>query len=431
MSKFANLSSIGLFLSLSVALIPACNSGTSSDSGVTDGGPDSGLLPDSGLDDGGVPDSGIPDSGIPDDGGSGDGGPDAGDNDAGPDGGMPDAGPVVPSLDFIPTPPADLVLATGISANGAIAALWDRSTTGVYYYKTDTKELNLVTSTMNSDAAIYRFSGDGTRVAGVYSLPFTAGLWNASSDWVILGSPFDGGCDPFVSGAFGINFDGTVAVGNVWEGCFTDAFLWTGVGDGGTFTLLEKLGSATGADRASVVSGDGKVAAGFVQTAVNDRSPAIWHADGTGFMLDSSQYAPGEVLAINADGSMVAGIYNLSGFYWTQDAGMVDIGKLPGALPTDNTWPNAIAANGQLLFGGSGDPAGIPQAVVWTEDGGLRPIQDIAVAQGITLPGTFVLSSIVGASADGTTLLGVAVDDTYAQEPFILRLPVSAYGIGP
>jgi hypothetical protein len=434
MPRVAKLSSIGLFLSFSLWTLSGCNSETVSDSGVTDAGPDGGVQPDGGLDDGG-PDAGLPDSGIVDDGGNGDAGPDAGDVDAGPDAGDTDAGPdaglLIASLDFIDTPATDLVLPSGITADGTIAALWDRSTTVVYYYDVNTKQLTNVTMTNDTEAPIYGISGDGSRVVGIYGIPYIGAVWGASSGWVEIGSSYDAGCDPFESGGFGINFDGTVAVGNLWHGCYTDAFRWVDNGDGGVVTVLDKLGSATGSDRGSVVSADGRVVGGFVQTDVNDRSPAIWQADGSGIRLDLTDYAPGEITAINADGSMAAGIYNLEGFYWTLDAGMVDIGKLPNAFPTDSTYLNAIAANGQLLFGGCGDPGGIPQAIVWTQDGGMRTLQDIAVAQGLTIPGTFVLSVITGASADGTVLLGQAVDETYTSQAFILKLPVSLYGITP
>jgi len=335
-------------------------------------------------------------------------------------------------IDFIdqPTPVA-------LSANGSIAYLqnFGASATDVYLYDTIAKVLTHVTTTGTASyqEAIYGISGDGNHITGTHDAPVQAAIWSDAGGWVNLGSPFDAGCDPNVGGGFGLNFDGTVAVGLLWEGCHTDAFRWTDSSGMGAFTLLDKLGSATidgGSDRASVVSADGQVMAGFVQTGTIDRTPALWTVDGGGIMLDPVQAGPGEVLAISADGQMVAGVVNQDGFFWTADAGLVDIGKLAISLPTDTAYLNAIAAGGQLIFGGCGDPFnGGVLAVVWTADGGMQTLQDIAVAQGVVIPSGYVLSDIVSASTDGTTLLGFGMDMLMNTTSFVLRLPVSAYGI--
>jgi len=413
MHKFRALGIAGLMMSLPFGILAGC---------------DSEVAVDGGNDDAGIVDAGDHDAGIVDDAGViADAGPDAGPLDAGPQ----DAGPVV-SIDFIsvPTPVA-------ISANGATALLQNfGDVVDVYLYDTASKVLTHKTTTGDDPAvagqeAVYGLSGDGTQIIGSHGVPAQASVWSDAQGWRSLGSgPFDAGCDPAVSIGWGLSFDGTVAVGLDWDGCQANAFRWTDAGGLQVMGVID--GGVGGSGRASVVSSDGKVVAGFAPTSILDRTPALWQLDGTGVMLDPDQAAPGEVLAISADGAMVAGTLNLEGFYWTQADGLVNIGKLPNAFPTDTTFLNAIAANGQLIFGGCGDPfGGIVQAVIWTKAGGLVTLQDIAVAQGVAIPDGYILGTIMGASADGTTLLGWGLDARGATTSFVLRMPVSAYGITP
>ena len=183
-----------------------------------------------------------------------------------------------------------------------------------------------------------------------------------------------------------------------------------------------------------MISDDGRIAAGFAQKGNVDRWPAVWRPDGAGILLPlypgGLEDAPGEVLSISEDGKMVAGIWNFDGFFWTKQTGSVKIGKLPNGLPSDRTYPNAIAAGGKLIFGGSGDPfSSVPTAFVWTAVEGMKALQPVASAHGIVIPAGYVLTDVLAASADGTVLLGVAYDPSFQQVSFVLRLPVSAYGL--
>jgi uncharacterized membrane protein len=336
-----------------------------------------------------------------------------------------DAGPM---LVFV-----DIVGQRGLTANGGIALLQDfvSPTNDVYFYDTASGELTLETNTGDFEHPVTGIAGDGSRIVGFYGMPIGAALWSQAEGWTSLGSVFDAGCSPDEGGGWAIDDDGHVAVGLLWDECNATAFRWTDASDAGVFTILDNLtGYDAGSNRASVVSGDGQTIAGFCQTPMLDRTPAVWHADGTGFLLDQLQVAPGEVLSISADGTTMAGILNLEGFVWTQDGGMIDIGKFPGSLDTDSTYPNAIAANGQLVFGGCGDAfnEGV-QAFVWTVDGGMRNLQDIVTDGGLSVPDGYVLSNVIAASRDGTLLLGSSVDSRMNTRTFVLRLPVSAYGL--
>jgi uncharacterized membrane protein len=89
-------------------------------------------------------------------------------------------------------------------------------------------------------------------------------------------------------------------------------------------------------NRATVISADGMVAAGFAFNGAADRSPAVWNPDGTGFLLDpTDRMLPGEVTAISADGAIVAGTWarpmgGSDGFVWSRAGGVVRVS------PTEN-----------------------------------------------------------------------------------------------
>ncbi|MBL8625289.1 MAG: hypothetical protein JNK64_28520, partial [Myxococcales bacterium] len=160
------------------------------------------------------------------------------------------------------------------------------------------------------------------RISALRNEPLEAALWSPTGGWVDLGSPFAAGCgDAEVSGAFDLSADGHVAVGLAWDGCVAKAFRWSDASGAGAFVPLAVLGqSAAGpgtppTNRATVVSDDGRVAAGFAENGMVDRSPAIWQADGTGELLDPAVMdAPGEVLAIDGVGAVIAGQRGNDGF---------------------------------------------------------------------------------------------------------------------
>ena len=109
-------------------------------------------------------------------------------------------------------------------------------------------------------------------------------------------------------------------------------------------------------NRATVVSDDGTVAAGFAENGPLDRTPAMWRADGTGELLDPTQTdTPGEVLSISADGRTLAGISGYDGFVWTRGTGLVRMVRFDLALPSDPVYPNAMTADGSIIYRAVGD----------------------------------------------------------------------------
>ncbi|MBK9033147.1 MAG: hypothetical protein IPL61_18065 [Myxococcales bacterium] len=177
-----------------------------------------------------------------------------------------------------------------------------------------------------------------------------------------------------------------------------------------------------------MVSDDGRVAAGFAEDDVLDRHAAVWNADGSGFLISGLPAdAPSEVLSISADGATIAGSAGNEGFVWTQAGGLVDLVRFDVALPSDPVFANAMSGDGSHVYGGVGSAFfGVPIAFVWTAATGMRPLADVATAAGITIPDGLLLTSVLGASADGTVLIGVASDADFNTRTFVLRLPAGA-----
>jgi hypothetical protein len=331
-------------------------------------------------------------------------------------------------------------LPVDLTPDGRIALLQDAGSREVdlYFYDTRTGQLDLKARAGDPQFDFATGISAGGRISATHRAQAQAGLWSEGSGWLDLGSPYAGGCPGAGdASAWDVSADGHVAVGLLWNGCNAEAFRWTDANGAGVFTKLQLLGSRPGgppANRATVVSDDGRIAAGWAAKTPVDRWPALWRPDGSGMLLPliprGTEDAPGEVLSIGTDGGMVAGTWNNDAFYWTKATGTVNIGKLPNALPTDRTFANAIAADGKLIFGGCGDPfLSVPVAFVWTAAEGMKPLQNVATAHGIVIPSGYLLTNVMAASTDGSMLLGVAYDPSFNQVSFVMRLPVSAYGL--
>jgi len=338
-------------------------------------------------------------------------------------------------------PPVDL------TPDGATLLIWDSASLGdAYLYEVATRTLALETTVGGSPRDFPTAISANKRITANYGEPIQAGLWTGES-WRSLGSLFDEGCgvsdeDPKagdIGSAWDVSEDGEIVVGLLWEGCTTAAFRWSDNGDGSRdFRLLDRLGgvpegaSLGPVNRATVISDDGLVAAGFAQTPLVDRWPAYWSTvTGNGSLLQTAAFpndAPGEVLAIEADGSVLVGVWNQHPFRWDASDGVVDLGVLPGSEASDPGFANAVAANGTLVFGVSGGGFfSTPNAFVWTKDQGMRKLADVAAANGITLPAESSLTNVLAASSDGAVVAGTISDATFNTKTFVLRLPPSAY----
>jgi hypothetical protein len=261
------------------------------------------------------------------------------------------------------------------------------------------------------------------KVSALTGNPVVAGVWSQATGWVTIPNSFPEGCDPNQGSAWDISADGKVMVGADWNGCAVQAMRWTETGGAWSGVQLELLGANAPdsplppSNRATVVSRNGQVAAGWAQTELADRRPAYWGPNGLGTFLASgvTDDCPGEVQSINSDGSVMAGVWCQQAFYWTQAGGTVIMGN--GGI-------NAIADNG-LMFGYSD-----LGATVWVPGGEARSLQEVAEAAGVDIPAAVQLGVVKASSADGTIVIGQAYNTKQGKfSSFVLKLPASAYGL--
>lgn len=383
---------------------------------------------------------------------------------------VPDAGvdaapaPLQPGIAML----TDLERIVDVTSDGRTVLVWKQSNGELYFYDVASGALEIQTTLDLAELQNqqpHAMSDVGHIVAGYGVKPEAASRWDATNGWQKLKSPI-GPCqiDPGMpdltatGGAHGVTPDGKGIVGLLWEaGCKSQAFLWKDTGGDGTMIPLQKVGRGTiQSERASVISANGKVAAGFAPDKVGDfeidRAPAVWKDDGTGFLLDPNptDANPGEVTAISADGTLVAGMWasadpaqvafgGTTGFTWTEQTGVV---RFSSATPNaDQLGMNAMSADGTFLYGKLThflDPtdffsASEISAYVWNKDKGLRNLQEVAINAGITMPANHFLTNVMAVSADGRVVVGTAAippEDPNTGFPteklFVLVLPEGA-----
>ena len=227
----------------------------------------------------------------------------------------------------------------GVSPDGKTVMLQNLGgATGaeIYLYDVATRQTSLVTTAgANPNDIANGISNNGV-IASAYGDPVQAGIWSQANGWQVIASPFSTGCDPFEGGAWDVSADGSVVVGHFYEGCANQAF----ISSGGVTTMLARIGTndfdSIPSSRASVVSNDGTTAAGYTTLGALDRVPAIWHADGSGFVVPTGGVfpddCPGDINALSADGSMAAG----------SGVSTPSTGPRPGARWTSGCCPELI-----------------------------------------------------------------------------------------
>ena len=274
-------------------------------------------------------------------------------------------------------------------------------------------------------------SADGSVVVGTVQPVFTDGLdaaeafrWTAATKTTSLGTKV-GGREMYTR-ASGVSADGSVVVGSSWGRGVNGhwdfaAFRWTA--DSGMIPL-------SGIHFASAMSDDGTTVVGAWSEAPGSqtahRSEAVrWSADKGAIRLGT---LPGDNISgatdVSADGSVVVGTSykywdNDRGFEysdphlfrWTEAGGMADLGRIA---------PVAMSADGSVIVGNCG-----PEALIWDEAHGIRPLRDATTSLGVDLGG-WELESVRGISGDGRTVIGYGHDPSGNASGWIITVPEPA-----
>lgn len=256
-------------------------------------------------------------------------------------------------------------------------------------------------------------SDDGSVVLGdildpEFDFAEAAAMWTSATGWQSLGALPQAGMCPSVSSAYELSADGSIAIGLSWVGCSGRGFKWT-ASEG--MQELEAL--ANGGNRATVVSADGMVIAGFAQ-GLSTRTPAAWD----GATLDGSLVSPpfdgspeGEVLGMRDDGTVLLGTQYMGGTDFRYDA----VKWVNGGAPE-------VVGGGSMLTGWAGQAMDIADdgTIVgfdflqgfrraWIQPDGAGALQELrvwALMGGAVIPQGLTLEVPQAISRDGRIIVG-------------------------
>jgi len=267
-------------------------------------------------------------------------------------------------------------------------------------------------------------SGDGNTILASRIGPdgnVNPAIWQQATGWVNLGHPSEG-CvlDGSWGSGYGLNGDGTIAVGLAWYCPGAEGFQWTQQ-DG-----MVGLGHPSGASsRASAISSNGTVIVGFYEDpSFGNRRPVRW-LNGTTDLF-AGDAAIGEATAVSADGTQIAGQATTAAggiwaMYYTDQGGMISLGTLSGKQ-FDQSFANGIGGNGKVV-GWSGDPfAGTLQAFIWTPQAGMASLQQVLTREGAKIPKGVTLTTALAISGDGKTIVGLWSDNRFDSGAWMARL---------
>ncbi len=264
---------------------------------------------------------------------------------------------------------------------------------------------NVFTTLPAGALAAVAVSDDGTVVLGDMIDPRSgdevAGIWRKGSNtWTSLGYLPNANTCPSRSNGYELSGDGAVAVGLSWDGCDGRGFRWTKATG---MVELEPL--ANGGNRASVVSGDGNVLAGFAQGSFS-RTPTFWESSGDGELLDPpSGDAVGEIHGINDAGTILLGEWNGDAVMWTYPSLTRTVIGDGSILPGWSGIPQDIADDGTVV----GFDILLGNRRAWIQPGGAGPLQELAAfvtGHGGIIPAGVNVHVAQAISTDATTIIG-------------------------
>jgi uncharacterized membrane protein len=246
-------------------------------------------------------------------------------------------------------------------------------------------------------------------------------MWQPATGWVDLGHPAEG-CtlDGSWGDAWSVNGDGSTVVGLAWYCPGAEGFQWTKGGG------IVGLGHPTGASsRATAISADGSTIVGFYEDPVQGfRRPVRWVSGNTDLFVGTD--LPGEAIAVSSNGSQIVGqaadsTGNGRAFYYTAKSGLVPMGVLSGNS-TDQSVAIGVSDNG-IVIGASIDTIfWTSEPFIWTLKTGMNPLQAVLVRNGARIPSGVTLTNVLAISADGSTIVGLWLDQNFNQGPWIVHI---------
>jgi probable HAF family extracellular repeat protein len=278
-------------------------------------------------------------------------------------------------------------------------------------------------------------SGDGTTVLGCHVNAQgneNAAKWLGGTSWQDLGSERGAvPCDTSLSGAYGVNQDGSLGVGLLWrpQVCHANAGYWDLI-NGGPASVIPTVFDGP-ASRANAVNASGNVIVGWRDQPTGERTAAKWVHSSSGYLeeliLTSSGGFNGEAMAVSADGkTIVGGAYDFgnSAWMWRPKTGVQPIEVAGGG---DNAMSTAldVSDNGEIVVGFS-RTGRHTHAFIWINGNGGIFLDEYLANQGVVVPVGWSLTVASLISADGNTIYGWGVNPDRLIEMHKVTLNTSA-----
>ncbi|MEO8440569.1 MAG: hypothetical protein ABI540_10160 [Spartobacteria bacterium] len=276
-------------------------------------------------------------------------------------------------------------------------------------------------------------SGDGTTILGCHE--DAQGKWNAAkwlggTSWQDLGTVAGGvPCDFFLSGAWGVNQNGSLGVGLVYFAtlCKAGAGTWDLV-NGGSPTALPSLFGETTYSRANAVNADGSVIVGWQDQPSGQRTAAKWVNGVEELILTANGGFNGEAQAVSADGKAIVGTgYNFSrlAWIWRDGDGVRAIGHSDGQSYTALD----VSDDGKLAVGFATNNNNFKNhAFVWRRGNGAMNLGTFLKYRGAIVPAGWQLNVASLISPDGSIIYGWGVNPDGFIEMFKVDLNAPAAG---
>lgn len=281
----------------------------------------------------------------------------------------------------------------------------------------------------------------GQFVVGRYEDPVTLvegpGFYQFGVGDTMLGFPplYSDGCT-LTSTANSISWDGSTIGGTIVNGCNAFPFRWTTTGG---YQILDTssliVPSAQPSAKALATSGDGNIAAGWIQTS--SRSGAVWDAAGVlsfPMITAGNPEGNGEIYGMDFDGSTIAGNSYSNGPVVIKD-GTIHKVALEAGLNKSGEGMLSVSGDGNVAVGNGGGqpgPFGSPDTgLVWTSWGGGQDINTLFGAYGVVLPTGNPVARAVEVSSDGHTFLVQEAPAFFGYgDSFLVQLPNSWSDLG-
>ena len=272
-------------------------------------------------------------------------------------------------------------------------------------------------------------NGSAPRICGLmggFDGMDTPGIWTTTPyGWTPLGGlPGSPGCGTSYGTPYDMSRDGSVVGGLAWDGCKAVPFKWTQAGGVVALPMLDE--TAHYAARVYAVSGNGALFGGYEAQSNGIWRPVIWQ-NGTPSAIASFECAecgPGEVLALNDTGSIAVGIEQGQAFTWTPAEGMTILPNVSGGYGDFHAI--ALSDNGRVMVGRYGIGPGDFTAVIWIDRQPTR-LKEYLIGLGATGLEDWTLWSTSGVSADGTVIVGTAIEPgTNHLVPYRATIPALA-----